>query len=660
MRASSLGRGAVKWALAAAGGVTGVAVVSKLVLQRKAERIREEERIVVKRDSVRDIAVRDARDADARPDGSATVYTELKKNMIDDKSPARMWSDYLALHPEWENYETDDVKMVSLRSYLRSLHVPGGIDLRKMAVTLFSDLHMDMLLPFLGHVPQVSDKHRVKFDDFTMQVVQVVLQNLISPVTLSALSVTMHKTVQSLVLDVVDPVEELHHGISKNFREPLGELPNPFNIQRDFDKFADRIVDCDATAGDRRYDETQVLNEKYLPGLMRGAPGIDIRESPKERAASRLFTAIMNRLTSNMIPYTGKHVDVKSTEPHEREPFYVEIELGGKTQRFDTPDGFLRAVAEDYEHEVTIGIRSLLTSFGFAFCVEDTDGKVYHVPLAVPMRTGLTGVDGKDIVVPMSHAGVPVLLRGPAFGGEIATEWYQDVSSMTGWQPYIWRKWPWHLGAERWHDQAYVPEGEWTLDKQLALVRACCVVSILSNVASRDTGLAQGGYGYVGVCLDSVAIAQAAVLGETTIFPLLLSGQARNDLLSVAHRMLENLENEKDKSPEQVDAVRKVISSILTLETDIDIPPKFAHAACTRLIQTLPAHSCFELVHRATAQARKLQQFLDISYETKADNSMQARETKPISTGKKTPELPRETETGSVEENMSTTPHKST
>lgn len=663
-----MGRSAVSWSIAAASGVALAAAATHVYLRHEAKKIVEEDRIRVQRDNVRQVALRNIRDADARQDGNSTVYTELKNSVYSSSDgTARMWSDYLALQPNWKEYESEGVKMVSLRSYLRSLHVPGGVDFRKIAVTLFSNLHMGFVLPFLGHMPKVSQEDRATIDDFSMRVIQTLLQNLISPVTLSAISVTMHKTAQALVLDVKDPVEELHVGIAEKFRDPLGELPNPFNIQRDLNRLAARISTGEIVKDDASYDELKNINDEFLPGLYQGAPGIPIRESEMERAASRVLTAVFNRLTSNLVPYSegdydeyafreknperekvdhggpfkhssidedDKNDDIESDEdeipsrdkktekPKPRmnhEKFFVEIELGGKLQRFDSPYDLLEALAKDPEHEVEIGIRSLLTSFGIAFCVRDTDEELYHIPLAVPMRTGLTGVNGKDIVVPMSHAGVPVVIRGPALQGEVATEWYQDVGSMTGWQPYVWRKWPWHLGAERWHTNCYVPEGEWTLDKQLELVRACCIVSVLSNVASRDTGLAQGGYGYVGVCLDSVAIAQAAVLGETTIFPLLLSGQARTDLLSVAHRMITNMRERDGADETMVKSTERVIGSILNLETDIDIPPRFVHAACQRLIQTLPDHSCFKLVYKATDEARKLQEFMQTSYHKKLD-----------------------------------------
>lgn len=137
-------------------------------------------------------------------------------------------------------------------------------------------------------------------------------------------------------------------------------------------------------------------------------------------------------------------------------------------------------------------------------------------------------------------------------------------------------------------------------------------MSVLSNVATRDRGLVQGGYGYVGVCLDSVAIVQAAVLGggQTTIFPLLLTGQARSDLLNVARTMERRLRAGSPWRP----ALTAVVQAILNLDTDVDIPPKHASGACQRLLHTLPVESVFRQTHVARRQVEALMAMMQERY----------------------------------------------
>jgi len=548
-------------------------------------------------------------DVDVDEEDDQSLYQHLEDALLNFDVSNHSWTDYLELvgGEEMERFQSDSVRMVSLKDYLRSLR-PGEVNLRRIAVTLVSEIGMDMLLPFLGRVPQISPKDKVELDPFFLRMAQVFFQQLISPITLSAIGMTLHKTAQSLVMDKLDPVDEqCRGGISAAFLESLKDLPNPFRIERDFAIFVKRLAENPATQRDDRYEFMRPVNEKYLPGLNRGAPGIPVRESIHERSASRLLTVLFNKLCMNLYDEM-EGVDAM-------EDFFVEITLNGEVKSFATPADLLSALMDHPEYSVEIGLRSLLTSFGFAICVRDLDNQIYHVPLCIPMRSGITDANDEDIVCPMSHAGVPVTVKGPAFGdAAVSVEFYQMVGSFTGWQSFVWRNWPWHLGSERWHNKSYSPD-LWTPEKQLDLVRACSILSVLSNTAARDKGLVEGGYGYNGVCLDSVAIVQAAVFGQTSIFPLLFSGQARMDLLNLARK----LDNKMSPHSMYKGTLKRVVSATVNLDTDIDITPRQSIKACKRLEQTLPAHSVFKLAHKARMQANHLMRFMEREYNLKEE-----------------------------------------
>ena len=59
------------------------------------------------------------------------------------------------------------------------------------------------------------------------------------------------------------------------------------------------------------------------------------------------------------------------------------------------------------------------------------------------------------------------------------------------------------------------------------VVRATTCLSAAVNISSDRLRLPSGGYGYLGVCNDSVAMLQAAMGEPVTQFPCILAGQAK-------------------------------------------------------------------------------------------------------------------------------------
>jgi hypothetical protein len=70
--------------------------------------------------------------------------------------------------------------------------------------------------------------------------------------------------------------------------------------------------------------------------------------------------------------------------------------------------------------------------------------------------------------------------------------------------------------------------GEWSTVPQLrAAMRATTVIASATNIAADRLRLPNGGYGYLGVCNDSVAAVQAALGEEVTMYPCILAGRAK-------------------------------------------------------------------------------------------------------------------------------------
>jgi hypothetical protein len=638
------GRVAAAWAAVLCMGAGALA--ARAVWKARARGVREAEAIVVTRTALR-----------SPEDRAAPSLFAAHDSLYELDMSARTWADLLSLDASevarWEH--SGPLRYVSLREYFSSIRVAGQIDSRRMAVTLLSELGAEMLLPALGMMGSpLSSRGKTQLDPFLVRVGQYVLEALVSPVTIAAVSMTAHKAAARLVFDKFDPVRAQRHGSDggPDVARLFEGLPNPFVLERDFQGYVDRLLALWGEAPGSMppsSSPTQVpapspaplpwqlprpVNTSYAPGLNWGAPGTAYFESAPTRARAQVLCVLFNRLVANLYwtvtvespaatPGPAAAVAAATAETHsavaaslDAAPVPSEVfRVGLDAELVDSADKLVALLMAKPGYKVRVGIHTILTSFGNCLSCEDVDGSVYQVPLCLPMRCGITAVDGSDIIVPMAHAGVCVMVDGPLFGGEIGAEFYQMVSSYSGFHPYYARDWPWHRGAELWHDSTESGLGE---REQLELVRGASVMSVLSNVAAQQTSLAMGGYGFLGVCLDSVAVLQLAIGAKCTIFPLLLSGQARAIMLSVAQRMRAALARRRQPglarpSPEE-DTVRNVQLALVQLHSDIDVPPKYVSDTCDRLVASLPPRSLFAIVAKARAQAAELASYMRAEY----------------------------------------------
>jgi len=203
-------------------------------------------------------------------------------------------------------------------------------------------------------------------------------------------------------------------------------------------------------------------------------------------------------------------------------------------------------------------------------------------------------------------------IKGPLFGPDtsVKVEFYQNVGSFTGWHAFIWRNWTWHLNSEVNHEK-YAEE--WTKEHQLELVRCASALSVIQNTAAKVGELGMGGYGYLGVCLDSVAICQYAVMKKTTIFPLLLCGQPRMLIINVARKIRAGMQSQNQNTSFEA-VVTNIIRAIVNLSTDVDIPPKNICDALDRIEKSMPSKSIFSLVKISRKQASELREHLQNEY----------------------------------------------
>ncbi|KAA8495476.1 hypothetical protein FVE85_1631 [Porphyridium purpureum] len=391
------------------------------------------------------------------------------------------------------------------------------------------------------------------------------------------------------------------------------DLPNPFDLEKMgeiCDLLKNQELSDEEQQAARRVPEPTPVDLELLPDLYFGDGHLKYLESPAEHARSRIFSCILNRLALN-VPIEAGLV------PSCRKLFAVLVE--GKPV-YDV--GSLVKALQETGHEVTTRFCSDVTSFGLSFCVKKQESELastcdsspfMHVGVGMPFRTGIQPLDGPpgdEIVVLLPHTCVEFRVRGKYVQLKCAIQAYQGTEGFTGFQSGqdVDRRWQ--------NDKAvYVTHGSMLDSAQcVQVMQLFGLCAVVNNLVSRDCGLWKGGYLVLGTCVDSVAWVQQALLGSTSMFPLMLHGKFKTQILlglqrlSVALRTQQR--DEKTTLSLDVSALEVSLKSLETalaeLPCDISVEPLDVADACQRILATMPAESPFATVQRARTQAGQL------------------------------------------------------
>ena len=137
--------------------------------------------------------------------------------------------------------------------------------------------------------------------------------------------------------------------------------------------------------------------------------------------------------------------------------------------------------------------------------------------------------------------------------------------------------------------------------------RFMSAISAVTNSCADVDSIVVGGYGFMGVCLDSVALLQHALTGTCTMYPLFLGGAGKTSLLDGY------MEFEKQQ-PDYGEECAILRASLRQLPCDILVEPCHAVDAANRALASLPrssifasAESCKKDLVRARDFARRVQ-----------------------------------------------------
>ncbi|KAL4428258.1 hypothetical protein ABPG75_002347 [Micractinium tetrahymenae] len=301
-----------------------------------------------------------------------------------------------------------------------------------------------------------------------------------------------------------------------------------------------------------------------LPDLHLGNGGLALAHSAAGAALCSLMAAVANRLVANALadPALAGLSPSGTAAPGAGDApqaplFAVRLREGGPC--IVTLEGLLAGL-EEGGHAVELSLNSNLTSFGVGLCVRSGGGTTHssgcgtdasggsggsgeewqQVPLAYPLRcAGLWAVDerGKplDVLTMVPHASLLLRSRGPQLTFDL--EWCLNVRGGTFWLPYAFVDRPWATGEGCRCSHPLVPGqgggGAGTAADRRRLARLVTAATCVLNSAAQSDRLLFGGYGHIGVCVDSVAALQWAMCRRCTLFPLVLGGEAKMRLLSL-------------------------------------------------------------------------------------------------------------------------------
>lgn len=343
-----------------------------------------------------------------------------------------------------------------------------------------------------------------------------------------------------------------------------------------------------------------------LVGLHFGNYGLKSLYSPKEESINAVVSCICNRLVGNVLQNThlmnGAHDSCD-------EIFRVVLENG---ENIDTLEGFFQAL-EIMGHSVSLSLRTNITSMGLGLCVAYGTAKdsVYaQIPICYPLKTGLTmrkkdsSLDHREAITLMTHGACFVKISGPLLKN-VELEWCLNITGMTGFQPVggIARPWQQDPRAFVSHNEDIFLESH----NRYRAFRFMSAISAVTNSCADVDSIVVGGYGFMGVCLDSVALLQHALTGTCTMYPLFLGGAGKTSLLDGY------MEFEKQQ-PDYGEECAILRESLRQLPCDILVEPGHAVDAANRALASLPrssifasAESCKKDLVRARDFARRVQ-----------------------------------------------------
>lgn len=253
----------------------------------------------------------------------------------------------------------------------------------------------------------------------------------------------------------------------------------------------------------RRHPAEQGRLAELMGGLVWGNQGLSPEQSPQELLRNSGCARALNRLAANALG---------------GDPWWLEG-CGTAAE--------VVIALERRGWQVWAQLRCSVTSFGLGASLPLASGEGWsQVPIALPIRTGLLDGYGWERLSLLPHCCLEMEWRR----GEqaIRLQFYQGVEGLCGWEGLNDLHRPWqndrHNGTIHYFGERYVGE------RLTAALDLCDGIALVHNLEASERHLSHGGYGPLGLCIDSAALLQQCLEERCQVFPVLLGGIWRERL----------------------------------------------------------------------------------------------------------------------------------
>ncbi|KAJ8901735.1 hypothetical protein NDN08_003941 [Rhodosorus marinus] len=488
------------------------------------------------------------------------------------------------------------VNVYALYDYVEELIIPPQINMEEVIVTLMANFGLRNLAPLTAFLPEKLKTQSLSSDNSTVQSFIKVL----SPTILSAISQSIHTVSKSMEQKSYGPGSALYlTRYGSDHGQPGIEqyIKNPFVLDTDLIYLLTEL-DLDGAQGAQKLKTPQPnpLSDAFFPGLYLGmSPGVEHRYDQREIIVNRLICQILNRLASNAYP-TGL------IDPEDGVPGPFAVQMTEQSPKLLSPEALLAALVES-GHSVSGGIFTNITAFGINLSTKKADGTWADVPVAIPIRTGVRTlnddlrVETTEISNLIPHSAFFVDCTGPLL--DFRSEFFQGIDGFTGWNapPFV-------LKYYQNHPEINALHGIWSFEDMISGVKHASHIMNIYNYIATKWNLPVGGYGYSGVCLDSVALVQHSVKGETTVFPIMIGGGVKVEIAQAIQDFFDHVSAAGQNEYKSI--MRRIVSSLRQLPCDVLVEPHELEDACIRMMKTIPEKSPFKVCVDARNMAQRV------------------------------------------------------
>ena len=478
-----------------------------------------------------------------------------------------MADDQLRLSSAWGRSPYDNTELAPLIAFddaLEQSSLRRGISREAFLQELLSDLHHQRLIPLLLMLPRRWRQQHASLPEHLRSLGRLIENNLVSPLLLATLADDLQHQLPALSeptgLSALERWSRREISLSGEQSLALPQTiaalwlltpDTPEQASAPPDKSPSTLARISAMGG-------------VLSWSNQGLPNL---QAEPERRRNRLMAQILNVLGSNRLQRTGS----------ESEPFRFEgLESGRKLLDHLSDQGWgCRA-----------RIRTSVASFGLGACTVSAD-QWRQIPLAVPYRTGLLDGSGAEIQALMPHCSLEMELEPPD-SSPLLLQYYQGVEGLNGWAALNELNRPWQ--NDRSNGTVAYPAHDISGEQLGETLDLCELMGAVHNSEAQFSHLHGGGYGALGFCIDSTALLEQAMTGQTNLFPLTLGDLWRQRL----HRQLEQLLSAGLQVTD--DSVNRYRLSLAQLPQDLFHSDQSRCEAQRRLTASQPKHSPFMLV----------------------------------------------------------------